>query len=243
MQRRDLEHVILAACKIAQQDQVLVIGSQSILGTYSEFELPEESTHSTEADVFPLFDDDGSRSTLIDGTIGELSPFHQQFGYYAQGVDRRTATLPTGWPSRLVPVRNENTEYRTGWCLDVHDLCVAKLVANRDKDRSFLKALIENDLVSVATIIDRLESTELDEARKDVARTWIGMWEVDQPRYRPPELPFVPVSLTEHPATVLDPTGWEQRTGGYELPTDGSWPRAQGGQEPGSTSFGMHPGL
>ena len=120
MRRADPEHIIAAACTVAQQDQVLVIGSQSILATYSEYELPAESTYSEEADLFPLFDDrEGTRSTLIDGSIGEMSQFHQQFGYYAQGVDRRTATLPEGWAERLVPIRNENTRYFTGWCLDI----------------------------------------------------------------------------------------------------------------------------
>ena len=28
---------------------------------------------------------------LIDGCIGELSPFHQAFGYYAHGVGKETA--------------------------------------------------------------------------------------------------------------------------------------------------------
>jgi hypothetical protein len=33
----------------------------------------------------------------LDGAIGELSVFHQSFGYYAHGVDDTTATLPAGW--------------------------------------------------------------------------------------------------------------------------------------------------
>lgn len=33
---------------------------------------------------------------MIDGSIGELSPFHETFGYYAQGVDETTAVLPEG---------------------------------------------------------------------------------------------------------------------------------------------------
>ena len=40
------------------------------------------------------------KSELIDGAIGELSQFHQTFGYYAHGVDQTTATLPAGWADR-----------------------------------------------------------------------------------------------------------------------------------------------
>ena len=49
------------------------------------------------------------KSDLIDSAIGELSMFHQAFGYYAHGVDDTTATLPAGWAKRLVPIHNENT--------------------------------------------------------------------------------------------------------------------------------------
>ena len=40
---------------------------------------------------------DLERADLIDGSIGEGSPFHELYGYYAQGVGEETATLPAGW--------------------------------------------------------------------------------------------------------------------------------------------------
>ncbi|QIM15343.1 hypothetical protein G7067_01225 [Leucobacter insecticola] len=95
MRLADLEHIIRASCQHLGQDQIIIIGSQSILGTYNEYELPDESTMSVEADVVPIFDDaNESQSTFLDGGIGEFSPFHQLHGYYAQGVGRHTATLP-----------------------------------------------------------------------------------------------------------------------------------------------------
>ena len=50
---------------------------------------------SIEADVLSLLDP--ADSDLIDGTIGEGSPFHQTFGYYAHRVSEETAILPTGY--------------------------------------------------------------------------------------------------------------------------------------------------
>ena len=47
------------------------------------------------------------RGDLIDGSIGEGSPFDRQFGYYAHGVDDSTAILPAGWRNRLVMVSGE----------------------------------------------------------------------------------------------------------------------------------------
>lgn len=86
---------------------------------------------SLDADVFPRYAPD--KSDLIDGAIGELSMFHETYGYYAHGIDDTTATLPAGWANRLVPINNENTGGAIGWCLDVHDLALSKLVAGRDK--------------------------------------------------------------------------------------------------------------
>jgi len=39
-------------------------------------------------------------------------------------------------------VQNEGTEGKVGYCLDVLDLFMAKLAANREKDREFNMALL-----------------------------------------------------------------------------------------------------
>jgi hypothetical protein len=74
--------------------------------------------------------------------------FHQTFGYYAHGVDETTATLPAGWSDRLVPLANDNTGGATGWCLEVHELAVSKLVAGRDKDLDFVRVLLRERMVT-----------------------------------------------------------------------------------------------
>ncbi len=100
MTRRELEHVIRAAGTIADVKDLIVIRSQSVLGQFPD--APAELLVSKEADVFPR--DHPERSDLIDGTIGDGSPFFHSFGYYAHGVDETTATLPAGWRERLVLV-------------------------------------------------------------------------------------------------------------------------------------------
>lgn len=120
MQRPHLEHIIRAAAAITGADEFIVIGSQAVLGQFPN--PPEELLVSIEAD---LFTDRGPQdSDLIDGTIGEGSPFHQTFGYYAHGVGEETAAVPGGWRERLIPIRNENTGGGTALCLEVHDLAV-----------------------------------------------------------------------------------------------------------------------
>ena len=154
MNRAALEHILRAAAAVANERDIVVIGSQAVLGQFPD--APESLLASIEADVFPRHSPD--KSLLIDGAIGELSMFHQTFGYYAHGVDDTTATLPAGWAERLVPIHNENTAGATGWCLEIHDLAISKLVAGRDKDISFLRVLLREHMAHAALLRDRLRT-------------------------------------------------------------------------------------
>lgn len=174
MRRSELEHAIRAATDIIRTDEVFVIGSQSILGSYTEDELPDEATRSEEVDIAPMHDDDAqSLATQLDAAIGEMSTFHETHGFYVQGVGRDTAVLPAGWTERLVTVSNDNTRGRTGLCLDPHDLCVAKLVAGRAKDHIFVGSLLKHELVKRDIIAERLLTVPDDDVRRDRALSWI----------------------------------------------------------------------
>lgn len=63
MRRQDLAHVLRAACAVAEDDHSLVLGSQSILGSFDEDELPPVTTLSLEVDVAFLGDADRRRPT------------------------------------------------------------------------------------------------------------------------------------------------------------------------------------
>jgi len=157
MKRIDLEHIIRAAGTIAQVKQLIVIGSQSILGKYPEAD--GVLATSMEADIYPP--ENLLMSDVIDGCIGELSPFHEQFGYYAQGVGPETATLPEGWQGRLVKICNENTNDIEGLCLHPLDLAVSKLVAFREKDKLFIKELLDKEYVKYDKIIHLIRKLEV----------------------------------------------------------------------------------
>jgi hypothetical protein len=165
MTRAELEHIIRAAGSIADAEDVTVIGSQAILGQFPD--APSELLVSNEADVFPSQHPD--RADLIDSTIGEGSPFQKAFGYYAHGVDEATAVLPAGWRDRLVLVSGENTRFVRGWCLEVHDLAIAKYIAGREKDLEFTRALARHGLVRRDVLEERLAATALDGTRRELA--------------------------------------------------------------------------
>jgi len=169
MKRRQLEHIIGAAATIASDDEIIVVGSQSILGQFPN--APADLRVSVEADVWPR--NHPERWELIDGTIGELSPFHEAFGYFAQGVGPETAVLPDGWEDRLVRIESPSTRGAVGLCIEVHDLVISKYVAEREKDLGFVRTAIGHGLVDRETLLERLESTPISEERRQRIRGFI----------------------------------------------------------------------
>ncbi|MBU2676907.1 MAG: hypothetical protein KJP16_07460 [Gammaproteobacteria bacterium] len=157
MQRSELEHLIRASGEISGDDEIIIIGSQAILGQFPD--APVQLLSSMEADVYPK--NDPEKADKVDGAIGEGSSFHELHGYYAQGVGAKTAMLPKDWESRLVAVNNENTNGVTGYCLEVHDLAISKLIAMRPKDLDFVQELVRHDMIEKTTMLHRLEKTDL----------------------------------------------------------------------------------
>jgi hypothetical protein len=162
MRRHELEHLIRAAAAVTNEYEIVVIGSQSILG--AEANPPAALLQSMEADCYPLKHPD--LADLIDGAIGELSPFHERFGYYAQGVGPETAVLPVGWERRLIRLQNENTDLKIGWCLEPHDLAASKLVAGRAKDGPYVQTLLKHRLIELDVLLERLQALPVDAPMK-----------------------------------------------------------------------------
>ncbi len=170
MTRTELEHIIRAATSIANVYELVIVGSQAVLGMYES--APDELLQSMEADVYPL--DRPDLADLIDGSIGELSPFNMMYGYYAQGVGPETAILPTGWQERLVKIQNANTDLKIGWCLEPHDLAVSKLAAGRDKDWPYVRTLMDHQLIDTNTLISRIEQTpKITPDRQAFLKRWV----------------------------------------------------------------------
>jgi hypothetical protein len=115
---------------------------------------------------------------------GSLLP-REQFGYYADPVDERTATLPAGWKGRLVRLAAGDTAGAQGFCLDPHDLVISKYVARREKDLAFNGALARRGIVAQKRLLALLEKTPVAEAvceriRRDIARDFDGQTSPDE---------------------------------------------------------------
>ena len=141
MKKQQVDHVLRAAGRITGEKQFIIIGSQSLHGKCPD--VPDEILTSFEVDL--IASKNTNRTEWLN-VIGVDSPFHENFGYYADPVDVSTATLPKGWKGRLVNLPPGETEGVKGLCLDPHDLAIAKYAAAREKDLIFTHELARGEL-------------------------------------------------------------------------------------------------
>ena len=172
MTREELEHIIRASADVTDQYEFIIVGSQSILGAIPN---PDAVfTASAEADIYPLLAPE--LADKIDGAIGEGSQFHEQNGYYAQGVGPDTAILPDGWFLRVHRVQNANTNDRVGYCLDLPDLFLSKAAAARDKDREFCMAMLVHRYLRANQALQLVQQMPLDSEQQRSLRATIRRW-------------------------------------------------------------------
>jgi hypothetical protein len=172
VQRERFNHVLRAAAGVLGETELMVIGSQAVHASVAG-PLFEEAERSVEVDIVPLDDPDGSKADLVDGSIGEASMFHESFGVYAQGVGETTAIPPDGWRDRLVRYV-EPVSGVIAWCLEVHDLWVAKAMAGRPKDREFCDALLATGAIDPDVLRSRLEEvSNASQVQRDRGFAWI----------------------------------------------------------------------
>ncbi len=117
MRRDQLEHAIRTACQIIEELAVVVVGSQAILGTFAEDQLPPEATMSIEIDILPIADDNDETTRLadlIEGVAGEWSPFEEQHGFSIDGVDQIQVPCACHDPCRQRSRAGTNSRRRAG---------------------------------------------------------------------------------------------------------------------------------
>ncbi len=162
MKKSQLEHVLRAARKICSDDEFIVIGSQSLHGKFPD--VADSIMRSFEVDVIAK---NHVRNTDFLNVIGVDSCFHEEYGYYADPVDAKDAVLPRHWRNRLVHLKLDDPDADFhAYCLEPHDLVVAKLAAGREKDKVFIRELLSRGLVSLETVRRRLAETSLSDDRR-----------------------------------------------------------------------------
>lgn len=164
MNLEQFHHGIRAAREVLQHEgatgALVIMGSQSILASYSVLTLNRELMMSAEVDIMPVAIDSSEIDRLsdhLDGSLGQDSHFQESFGFHVDGISIETSVLPDGWIDRLVPEVDPSSG-ATGWCLDPHDLAVAKLIAGRPKDIDFVEILVSDRLIDPRVVSEALRS-------------------------------------------------------------------------------------
>ncbi len=109
----------------------------------------------------------------IDAAIGEGSQFDVTYGYYAHGVGPKTAVLPDGWKGRLIKVQSNGTNNKIGYCLEAHDIAASKAIAGREKDKEFVREMINLNLINPETLRERIIALPVEDARIAVTLSWL----------------------------------------------------------------------
>ena len=72
--REQLAHILRSAATIVDDPNILVVGSQSVLATFDEDELPDAATASMELDLAYFVDPADDKADAVDGAIGSSPP-------------------------------------------------------------------------------------------------------------------------------------------------------------------------
>jgi len=183
MRRSDLEHIIRAASSLTGEKEFVIIGTSAIHAQRRQ--LPSHLLTSQDVDMYIK----GSEvnSPELAASLGEGSPFHDEFGYYAEDVFPGLAKLPNGWESRLVLLSNDNTGGAVGWLLDTHDLVLSKYAASREKDRPFNREVIRHGLVNKKQLLKLSWEMPVEQDAADSIRQKIaGDFKLAERRIEPP---------------------------------------------------------
>jgi hypothetical protein len=180
MNRAQLEHALRAVGTLAKDKDLIVFGSQAILGLVPK--PPKSCLHSKEVDIYPKHA--YQAVPLLVAKLGRRSSFAKRNSFFVDVVSPDLATLPGGWSDRLVPFSSAKTDGVTGWCLEIHDLVVSKLAAGRRKDMEYILVLLRRQLVSPGIIENRIQDTATTASEKHTMAARLSNL-VGQARRRP----------------------------------------------------------
>lgn len=165
MNRAAFEHVVAAAANITGEDEFVVVGSQAVLGIVPE--PSEDLLLSMELDLYPR--NAPEKAIEIDANLGDGSQFHGQYDYYAHGVGPETAVGPVGWQDRMVPVkippRVASDREPVAYCMEIHDLILAKCVAGRDRDWRYAREAVGTNLARIEVLQERADDLPINRDR------------------------------------------------------------------------------
>jgi hypothetical protein len=162
LRRPDIDHILRAAASLSGHSRFVMVGTGAVIAAAKHIPVAMMMTEEIAIYVEDAADPDWV-SDLIDASIGRDSQFHRTFGYYGDGVSKRTAVMPLDWRTRA-------TEYTTpdglatAVCPSAEDIAVAKLCAWREKDQAWLRVAFQAGVENASDAETLLQGQLLDAA-------------------------------------------------------------------------------
>lgn len=155
MRREKLDHLLRAASTVTGHRCFVLVGSAAILIRCKN--IPGDMLLTPEADLYvPDVPNAEDLSDAIEANIGQGSSFHQQYGYYCDGVSAGTAVMPADWQARAVAYESPGCPGITAIVADPADIALAKMVAWREKDKAWLMSGLRSGLFDLGLMATRL---------------------------------------------------------------------------------------
>ena len=142
----DVREAVLAAAEAYGSSRFIIVGRASLAVTMPESDPLLRAT--MDVDLFPPWDESKAAVwAAADLSIGRLSPFRREHGFYVERVaEWTTRQLLPGWEQRVSAFEVNGIQARA---IHPFDLICAKLHAGRPKDRAFIKKALEHEVVKL----------------------------------------------------------------------------------------------
>lgn len=165
MKREDLARLFARARALCGETDYVVFGSLSVLGYAGQ--VPPRMAASLDVDAYCK--SDPGRIFELAAELGQGGPFEAEHGFYLDPIAPQVATLPDGWPGRLV--RIQLLADVVAWFLEPNDAAVSKYARMEPRDREWIRPGLRAGILSPDIIEARFaQTTFLEEAERQRAR-------------------------------------------------------------------------
>lgn len=156
MRRETLIAALEELGALTGESAFIVLGSQSVHAFTDD--PPVLTITSDDADIALLDRDfDERQCKVIAVALGEESEWSARVGAFVEPLSLSLPTLPPGWEERARALEGTTVQ---AFCVDPHDLAVAKLVAARLKDGEFIEVCVGRGLMNPSTIREHIRLLE-----------------------------------------------------------------------------------
>jgi hypothetical protein len=158
MRREDLRRLFARARELCGETDYVVMGSLAVLGHADE--VPVRMAASIDVGAYTRHDP--GRVFDLTPLLGQGSPFEAEHGYYLDPIAPGVATLPGGWPERLV--RIQLGPDLAAWFLEPNDAAVSKYARMEPRDREWIRPGLRAGVLSPAILDARFAVTSFADA-------------------------------------------------------------------------------